>query len=297
MTPSAAYSLLYIASDDKNTFISEPDDNNTGIPELLKDLSIDVLNAMGLVEISDESDPLLVEVTEELYEFAGFINDTKKTELIKQSYRWENIIMALISLYGVADLEILHKFLCTYLKEEIEYEILEKKVFLPMAYWGDMDVLTGNNKKIATLFSENETELILSERNNYDVDGYKTYGIKELSIMITDGIIGFTSIRDLAEYLMFDKQIDPSKTALFISELSTACLQGVSRDNILEMCEENLDEYSLKLTKKIKSLILNVIEQHPCSVLMGYSWDEYNKKDIVIDNQISFFDDLGDSPF
>lgn len=160
-----------------------------------------------------------------------------------------------------------------------------------------MDVLTGNNKKIATLFSENETELILSERNNYDVDGYKTYGIKELSIMITDGIIGLTSISDLAEYLMFDKQIDPNETALFISELSTACLQGVSRDNILEMCEENLDEYSLKLTKKIKSLILNVIEQHPCSVLMGYSWDEYNKKDIVIDNQISFFDDLGDSPF
>lgn len=87
-----------------------------------------------------------------------------------------------------------------------------------------MSVLTGNNKKIATLFSENETEFILSERNNYDVDGYKTYGIKELSIMITDGIIGFTSISDLAEHLMFDKQIDPSETALFISELSIACL-------------------------------------------------------------------------
>lgn len=45
------------------------------------------------------------------------------------------------------------------------------------------------------------------------------------------------------------------------------------------MFEESLEDYSLKLTKKVKNMILKVVQEHPCSLLMGFS--DYVKRRLV----------------
>lgn len=44
------------------------------------------------------------------------------------------------------------------------------------------------------------------------------------------------------------------------------------------MCKEKLNDWSLKLTNKVKNNILKYIQQYPCALLMGYSWDEYDER-------------------
>ncbi|MDD4781216.1 MAG: hypothetical protein PHT02_11545 [Tissierellia bacterium] len=281
LTPSAAYHILYIADDN----------NNTITPELMEILSLEVLINMGLLEISDEYESFKIEIADELYEFADFFRVPELMEMINISYEWQKIISVLMNLYGVVDLEFLHKSLCNYLKNEIQYETLEKRVFMPMVAWGGMNVFNNEYVSIATLFSKEQTELILTNRNNFDIYDYKKFKDEELSAIISDGIISLMpSLEDLTGYFIFEKEISPNAATLLISELSLNCLLGVNQEIILEMYKEVLDDYSLKLTKKLKNIIIKVIQEHPCSLLMGYSWNEYNNRDKLIDNQINLFD-------
>lgn len=286
LTPSAAYYLLCMA-----------DDNATFTPELMELLSLDVLINVGLVQISDEYESFTIEIADELYEFAEFFSNSEIVEMINKSHEWQKIISALMNIYGVADLEFLHQSLCNYLKDKIDYKILEKKVFMPMVSWGGMDVFKNECISIATLFSKEQTEHILTDRNNFDVYDYKNFKDKELSAVISNGLIDLVpSLNDLTKYFVFEKELNSSATSILISELSGACLIGVQQDTILEMFEESLEDYSLKLTKKVKNMILKVVQEHPCSLLMGFSWSEYNKMgkkiDNQIDTQINLFDDI-----
>ena len=99
------------------------------------------------------------------------------------------------------------------------------------------------------------------------------------------------SLEGLVEYLVLDKELDPVDVAVLLTELSSLCVLGIDEDIITELFKEALKEFSLPLTKKVKNMISNVILGHPCSLLKGYSWNEYYNRNKAIDNQISMFDD------
>lgn len=282
LTPSAAYLMLYMA-----------DDNNTIVPyELAEPLSLEVLLNIGLLDISDDYDSPTIETTKELYEFAEFFSDPERIDVINKSRLWQEIILALVNLYGVAKLEFLHQILCYYLMDEVEFDMLEKRVFMPLVAWRGMDVFVDENRIIATSFSEEETERILSRRNDYDVADYKRFEPEELSMIFSEGMIDIVpSLEELAEYLVLDKELDPMDVAVLITELSALCVLGTDENIIIDFFKETLKDFSLRLTKKVKNMISNVILEHPCSLLKGYSWNEYYNRNKVVDNQISLFDD------
>lgn len=283
LTPSATYLLLCIASKDDEVILSE----------ISKTFCLDILITLGLLEVNAENEVNAIEVTKEFYMFTNFFSEQKRMDRIKQSHECQKVIIALINLYGVADFEFLHQCLCEYLKIQIDLQILEKEVIEPLEFCGEINVLEGESIKVATLFDESQTQLTLLDRNNFNVYGYKKFEDKELSIVISEGIAGLVpSSDDLVEYFMFEKGLDPGTVAMFMAELSLLCLIAYEKDVILEMCEERLHDYSLKLTKKAKNIILKYIQQHPCSILMGYSWDEYNSRKEKIDNQLNIFDDM-----
>lgn len=282
LTPGSAYLMLYMA-----------DDNNAAVPhEFAEDLSLDVLFNLGLVDISDEFESPTIETTKELYEFAEFFSDPERKDAINKSSEWQRIILALLNVYGVADLEFLHQTLSSYLKDEIEFKILEKRVFVPLFAWRGMDVFIRENRIVATMFDEEDTERILFEQNDYDVADYKKFEAEELSNIFTEGMIDIVpSLEGLVEYLVLDKELDPVDVAVLLTELSSLCVLGIDEDIITELFKEALKEFSLPLTKKVKNMISNVILGHPCSLLKGYSWNEYYNRNKAIDNQISMFDD------
>ncbi len=283
LTPSAAYLLLCIASKD----------NDVILLEIMKTLSLDILINFGLLEIGEENGVNSIEVTKEFNMFSSFFSERKRMETIKLSHECQKVIIALINLYGVVELEFLHQTLSEYLKRKINFEILEKTVIAPLVYWDELNVFEIEDIKIATLFNETQTNLILVDRNNFDVYNYKNFKDNEISVVISEGVAGLvSSSNDLIDYLVLEKGMDPSMAAIFIAELSISCLIAEDKDNILQDCEEKMNDYSIKLTKKVKNIILKIIQQHPCTLLMGYSWDEYNNRNEATDKQLNLFDDI-----
>lgn len=284
MTPNAANLLLCIAAKD----------NEAIMMEIMKTLCLDILINLGLLDINEEQEVHSIELTKELYMFADFFSEPKRMDTIKQSNEWQKVIIALINLYGVVDLNFLHHELCDYFNTKMDLKNLEKTVIEPLVFWGEMDVLEDESIKIATLFNESQTKYILLDRNNFDVYNYKKFDYKEISNVISEGIASLVpSSNDLMRYLILDKGLDPNIVAMFMAELSISCLISEDRDIILQRFKEKLSDNSLKLTKKVKSIILEFIEQHPCSILMGYSWDEYNNRnEITTNNQLNLFDDI-----
>lgn len=283
LTPSAVILLYSIAFSD----------DDTAFEKQMETLSLDILIDLGLVEISNEYESFTIDVTRELYEFADYFKDSGKIDKIKQNYEWQKIFIALINLYGVAELKFLHESLCRYLKTQIDLETFKKSVVKPMAFWSEINFIETEVNSIVTIYAEEITENILTDRNNYDVLDYKKYDDEKLSGVISKGITHvLPDFKDITEYILVEKQISPKEAVIFFVEFSATCLMGKDSDSILEMCEEWLGEHSLKLTKKLKDIILRIIKKHPCTLLMGFSWDEYNNKDTISQNQISLFDDF-----
>lgn len=283
LTPSAANLLICVASKD----------NDDILMELTTTMCLDILMNLGLLEVSEEYEGNCIEVTKEFYMFANYFAEQKIIDKIKQSHEWQKAIVALINLYGVVDLEFLHKSVCDYFKMNISFDNLEKIVIEPLVFWGEMEVLEGESVKIATLFDKTQTGFILMDRNNFDVFNYKKFDGEELSAVISEGIVSLVpSSNDLIDYLVLEKGLSPGTVGMFMAELSHSCLLAEDKDTILQTCEEKLDDYSLKFTKKVESIILKFIKQHPCSILMGYSWDEYNNRNHTTNDQLNFFGDL-----
>lgn len=187
----------------------------------------------------------------------------------------------------------MHESLCRYLKTQIDLETFKKSVVKPMAFWSEINFIETEVNSIVTIYAEEITENILTDRNNYDVLDYKKYDDEKLSGVISKGITHvLPDFKYITEYILVEKQISPKEAVIFFVEFSATCLIGKDSDSILEMCEEWLGEHSLKLTKKLKDIILRIIKKHPCTLLMGFSWDEYNNKDTISQNQISLFDDF-----
>lgn len=283
LTPGAAYLLYCIVNSDVDEILT----NNMEI------LSMDILIDLGLVNFLDEYDSHAIEVTKDLYKFGDFFKDSERFNRIKRNYEWQKIFISLINIYGVAELEFFYETLCKYLKTEIEFKEFEKNVVMPMALWNEVNVYETDFNSIATLFSNEITEHILIDRNNFDVLDYKRYGNEELFAAIAEGVSSIVPNFDvLVEYLVVDKKINTGTLGIFLTEFSVRCLMGEDSDLVIEWCNEWLDDNSLKLTKKLKDILLKIIQQHPCAVLMGYSRDEYNNRNNLKDNQISLFDDL-----
>ena len=283
LTPGAAYLLYNIANSDIDEVLSIQ----------MEVLSMDILLNLGLVDYSDEHDLYTVEVTKDLYEFGDFFKDSERFNIIKRNYQWQKIFISLMNLYGVAELEFFHKILCGYLKTEIKFKEFEQTVVIPMLLWDEVNVNDTDFKVITSLFSSEITEYILTDRNNFDILDYKRYSAEELSAVIAEGTPSMVpNFNFLIEYLAVDKGINLGTAGMFLTGFSVRCLMGDDNDAILDWCNKWLNDNSLKLTKKLKDILLKIIRQHPCAVLMGYSRDEYTNRDELKNNQISLFDDL-----
>lgn len=53
-----------------------------------------------------------------------------------------------------------------------------------------------------------------------------------------------------------------------------------------------MKDNDIKFTKKIKKIISDIVDEHPCALLKGYSFGEYNKTGGTEYRQLSLFNML-----
>lgn len=287
LTPRAARMLLRIADGDTDSILENI--------EQIK--CIEMLEFLGLLQIDEDYEGMTISITQEAKEFASYLNINHREELEK-SYQWDRSITALMNIYGVIDTTQLHQFLCCYLNINIDFDTLKDRVLNKKELFNEIQMYTIDHGKIniVSLYHEQETEYILKNREKYNVKCYKELDSEEMLAVISgDWTILVPSLLVLSAHLLTEKNIDPKDHAILCSEISKACMLGVEKDNILEVCEEILEDNDIKLTKKIKKIISDIINEHPCALLKGYSFGEYNKTGGTEYRQLSMFDE--DLPF
>lgn len=204
----------------------------------------------------------------------------------------------MMNIYGVIDTNQLILLLCNYLNINVDLKTLRRNVLNQKAMWNEMQMLTMNkgNVSVASVFDKQQSGYIIISREKYKINNYKELDKEEkLAVNSGDWMMLVPGLHDLSEYLLEDKKMDMKEYFMFSANISRACLLGVEKENIFEMCEEILEENHIKFTKKIRKIVSDIADQYPCTLLKGYSFGEYNKAGNLKYRQISMLDE--DLPF
>ncbi|MFA6941484.1 MAG: hypothetical protein WCQ54_11005 [Clostridiaceae bacterium] len=284
LTPAAVKMLLRIAEEDRESVLSNMERLH----------SIIILQFCGLLEMDKDFDHFKISITKEAKEFAAFIKCNNYIKELEINYQLDISVTAMMNIYGVIDTSQLLLLLCNYLNINVDLETLRRNVLNQKAMWNEMQMFTMNNGNLAisSIFHEQETDYIITNREKYKVNRYKELDKEEiLAVTSGDQMMLVPSLHCLSVHLLADKKMDPEEYFMLSANISKVCLLGMEKNSILEMCEEVLEENHIKFTKKIRKIVSDIADQYPCALLKGYSFDEYNKAGGLKCRQLSFLDE------
>ena len=283
ISPCAAMMLVRIIEKDKDTILSNSEQLD----------KIEILKSCGLLEIHDDYDCLTISVVKEAQLFVEFLKTKDVYDELNQNYKLDISASAMMDLYGVIEVNYLHKLLCEFIDNDIDSEILEAKLLKQKSLWREINIFVdeGDTTSMASTFNKEETGYVLERRKKYNISEYKKFENEEIDYLICGGMsLLIPSYGKLAEHVLMEKFMHLEIFALLCAELSKACMLGMNKEEIFAICDIIFSKGCVKFTKKIKNMVLEIIDQHPNAIFKGYSFCEYIKNNNTVGEQLSLFD-------
>lgn len=250
----------------------------------------DGLEEAGLLEIEEHESGIRLNVKNGE---SGRKREIPSLGKLPERCRIDNLLLALIGIYGVIDWEKLRelfreRFCFSGCAEEMVFSEAEKMVKCGML--GSM--LEKENKFWFSSFCLAVTEEILQKRKEYPVKAYRDFDDETLEILqLSDWREACPVYVETMHFLCWEKRLHPEDAAVFLDDLTMTVALGYTEKEYFGWIEELMRENGIALTKNMRKKLKKFRDEMPSAALKGYTWGEYERHRKDGYHQMSLFED------
>lgn len=237
-----------------------------------------MMNILGLV-LLEEKDGGILYLTREAVEFASRLLEGEKRERLEKRAQRERLFLSILQFYQVMEKDRLYEMFCALLGETCGRPEFEE-MLAPMEFGYKLIALksgTDGVEYLSCLEEPDDVQRILGLREFFRIPDYCPKSRQELEEYYQEGNM-LPSMPALLDYLIVEKQMEVPDCYRLEKLMRAGADQGLAFTDIENEVREVLGENNMRLTKRVREMMTQIMEECPSAALKGYSMEQFRQQ-------------------